>query len=94
MASGGEGHGEPPAGDYLQTVYRFWLVGHRLSGGGAPWLDPYGFQPLVGEQTVLGGWPFGFAFWKKFFPAMPSGNRVIISGRSFRYGSSHGETAR
>jgi hypothetical protein len=63
MASGGEGHGEPPAGDHLQTVYRFWLVGHRLSGGDAPWLDPYSFQPLVGEQTVFGGWPFGFAFW-------------------------------
>jgi hypothetical protein len=59
----GDGAGQPPAGDHLQTVYRFWLVGHRLAGGEAPWVDPYSFQPLVGEQTVLGGWPFGLAFW-------------------------------
>jgi hypothetical protein len=63
MASGGEGYGEPPAGDHLQTVYRFWLVGHQLADGAAPWKDPYSFQPLVEQQTVLGGWPFGFLFW-------------------------------
>jgi hypothetical protein len=55
--------GEPPAGDHLQSVYRFWLVGHQIEHGGAPWLDPYSFQPLVEPQTVLGGWPFGFLFW-------------------------------
>jgi hypothetical protein len=59
----GDGAGQPPAGDHLQTVYRFWLVGHRLARGEAPWIDPYSFQPLVEEQTVLGGWPFGLAFW-------------------------------
>jgi hypothetical protein len=63
MASGGAGYGEPPAGDHLQTVYRFWLVGHQLEDGAAPWKDPYSFQPLVDHQTVLGGWPFGLAFW-------------------------------
>jgi hypothetical protein len=63
MASGGEGHGEPPAGDHLQTVYRFWLVGHQLGNGDAPWGDPYSFQPLVPPETVLGGWPFGFVYW-------------------------------
>jgi len=63
MASGGEGHGAPPAGDHLQTLYRFWLVGHQLSDGAAPWLDPYSFQPLAEEQTVLGGWPFGLVYW-------------------------------
>jgi hypothetical protein len=63
MASGGDGYGEPPAGDHLQTVYRFWLVGHQLTNGAAPWRDPYSFQPLVPPETVLGGWPFGFLYW-------------------------------
>jgi hypothetical protein len=63
MANDRLGTGEPPAGDHLQSVYRFWLVGHQLEHGGAPWKDPYSFQPLVEPQTVLGGWPFGFFFW-------------------------------
>ncbi|MGH2997365.1 MAG: hypothetical protein ACRDM9_13700, partial [Gaiellaceae bacterium] len=63
MADGGEGHGETAAGDHLQAVYRFWLVGHQLSRGDAPWVDPYSFQPLVEPQTVLGAWPFALAFW-------------------------------
>jgi hypothetical protein len=57
------GGGEPPAGDHLQSVYRFWLVGHQLEHGHAPWKDPYSFQPIVEQQTVVGGWPFGFPFW-------------------------------
>lgn len=44
-------------------MYRFWLVGRQLEEGGAPWRDPYSFQPLVEPQAVLGGWPFGLAFW-------------------------------
>jgi hypothetical protein len=63
MASGGEGYGAPPAGDHLQTLYRFWLVGHQLANGAAPWQDPYSFQPLSEPQTVLGGWPFGLIYW-------------------------------
>jgi hypothetical protein len=63
MATGGDGYGEPRAGDHLQTVYRFWLVGHQLAHGAAPWLDPYSFQPLVPARTVLGGWPFGPFYW-------------------------------
>jgi hypothetical protein len=63
MADGGEGHSETVAGDHLQAVYRFWLVGHLLSRGEVPWVDPYSFQPLVEPQTVLGAWPFGLAFW-------------------------------
>jgi hypothetical protein len=63
MASGGDGHGEPPAGDHLQTVYRFWLVGHQLADGAAPWRDPFSFQPLTEQQTVLGAWPFGLLYW-------------------------------
>jgi hypothetical protein len=63
IADGQPGYGEPSAGDHLQTVYRFWLVGHQLAHGAAPWRDPYSFQPLVDEQPALGGWPFGVPFW-------------------------------
>ena len=63
MASGGDGDGEPPAGDHLQAVYRLWLVGHQLANGAAPWEDPYSFQPLAEPQTVLAGWPFGLLYW-------------------------------
>ena len=63
IADGADGHGEPAAGDHLQAVYRFWLVGHQLTRGEAPWVDPYSFQPLVDPQIVLAGWPFGLAFW-------------------------------
>jgi hypothetical protein len=63
IADGGDGHGEAAAGDHLQAAYRFWLVGHQLERGAAPWLDPYSFQPLVEPQVVLSGWPFGLAFW-------------------------------
>lgn len=63
IADGAEGNGEPGAGDHLQAVYRFWLAGHRLEQGAAPWVDPYSFQPLVEPQTILAGWPFGLPFW-------------------------------
>jgi hypothetical protein len=63
MASGGDGYGEPPAGDHLQAVYRLWLVGHQLANGAAPWEDPYSFQPFAEPQTVLAGWPFGLLYW-------------------------------
>lgn len=63
IANDRNGFGEPPAGDHLQSVYRFWLVGHQLEGGDAPWKDPYSFQPIAEPQTVLGGWPFGLPFW-------------------------------
>jgi hypothetical protein len=57
------GYGEAASGDHLQTTYRFWLVGHQLERGAAPWIDPYSFQPLIEPQAVLGGWPFGLPFW-------------------------------
>lgn len=63
LSTGFPGYGEAATGDHLQTTYRFWLVGHQLEGGGAPWRDPYSYQPLVEPQVVLGGWPYGFAFW-------------------------------
>jgi hypothetical protein len=61
--SGAPGYGEAASGDHLQTTYRFWLVGHQLERGAAPWIDPYSFQPLIEPQAVLGGWPFGLPFW-------------------------------
>lgn len=57
------GYGEAATGDHLQTTYRFWLVGHQLEEGNAPWVDPYSFQPLVEPQVVLGGWPYGLPYW-------------------------------
>ena len=60
---GPPGYGEAASGDHLQTSYRFWLVGHQLERGGAPWIDPYSFRPLVEPQVVLGGWPYGLPFW-------------------------------
>ena len=63
IAGGAPGLGEAGAGDHLQTVYRFWLVGHQLGDGAAPWRDPYSFQPLVEPQLNLAGWPFGLPFW-------------------------------
>jgi hypothetical protein len=63
MANDRPGFGEPPAGDHLQSVYRFWLVGHQLEHGRPPWQDPYSFQPIVEPQTVVGGWPYGIPFW-------------------------------
>jgi hypothetical protein len=64
MTEGGPaGYGEAASGDHLQSTYRFWLVGHQLERGEAPWVDPYSFQPLVEPQVVLGGWPYGFPFW-------------------------------
>jgi hypothetical protein len=63
VAGGAAGYGEPGAGDHLQSLYRFWLVGQQLERGAAPWRDPYSFQPLVEQQINLSGWPFGLPFW-------------------------------
>jgi hypothetical protein len=63
IGDGAPGYGEAASGDHLQSTYRFWLVGHQLERGAAPWVDPYSFQPLVEPQVVLGGWPFGVPFW-------------------------------
>ena len=63
ISTGLPGYGEAASGDHLQAAYRFWLVGHQLLGGHAPWVDPYSFQPLVDPQVVFGGWPFGLVFW-------------------------------
>lgn len=63
LSGGAPAHGEASPGDHLQTVYHWWLVGHQLEHGHAPWLDPYSFRPEAGAQPNLAGWPFGFTFW-------------------------------
>ena len=82
IANGGPGFGEPPAGDHLQSVYRFWLVGHQLEQGAAPWRDPYQFQPLAEPQLVLAGWPFGIPFWPlvALFGPVVAWNVLLLAG--------------
>jgi hypothetical protein len=63
ISLGGDGHGEPVAGDHFQSIYRFWLAAQQLEHGAAPWRDPYSFRPLAEPQTVLGAWPFAVPFW-------------------------------
>ena len=63
MAGGAPGHGEAGPGDHLQSGYRLWLAGHQLGHGGAPWLDPYSFQPEAGSRVNAAWWPFGLPYW-------------------------------
>src|SRR5213080_53763 len=63
LSGGAPAHGEAAPGDHLQTLYHWWLVGHQLEGGHAPWLDPYSFRPEAAAQPNFTGWPFGFVFW-------------------------------
>ncbi len=63
MSGGAPGNGEASPGDHLQSVYHYWLVGHQLEHGRAPWRDPYTFQPEAKPQPNYAGWPFGFLFW-------------------------------
>jgi hypothetical protein len=62
-ASGGRARGEAAPGDHLQTLYNYWLVGHQVEHGRAPWRDPYSFQPEAEPRVNYAGWPFGFLFW-------------------------------
>jgi hypothetical protein len=82
VATGEAGYGGAAAGDHLQTVYRFWLLGHQLERGGAPWRDPYSFQPLVEEQIALGNWPFGIPFWplEAAFGPVIAWNVLLLAG--------------
>jgi hypothetical protein len=63
MSGGALAHGEASPGDHLQSLYHYWLVGHQLEHGRAPWRDPYSFRPEAGPQPNYAGWPFGFLFW-------------------------------
>jgi hypothetical protein len=47
----------------LQTLYHYWLVGHQLEHGRAPWRDPYTFRPEANRQPNFPGWPYGILFW-------------------------------
>jgi hypothetical protein len=63
LSGGAPAHGEASPGDHLQTLYHYWLVGHQLEHGRAPWRDPYTFRPEAKPQPNLPGWPFGIVFW-------------------------------
>lgn len=63
MSGGAEANGEAAPGDHLQSLYHYWLVGHQLEHGRAPWRDPYTFRPEASPQPNYAGWPFGFLFW-------------------------------
>ena len=66
LAGGAPGYGEASPGDYLQTNWHFWLVGHQLEHLRAPWRDPYSFRPESNGVVNLGGWPFGLLLWPLF----------------------------
>ncbi|MDX6388085.1 MAG: hypothetical protein QOD85_1887 [Gaiellaceae bacterium] len=63
LSGGAPAHGEASPGDHLQTLYHYWLVGHQLEHGRAPWRDPYTFRPEAKPQPNYPGWPFGIVFW-------------------------------
>jgi hypothetical protein len=63
MSGGARGNGDASPGDHLQTLYHYWLVGHQVEHGRAPWRDPYTFRPEAKPQPNYAGWPFGFLFW-------------------------------
>ena len=63
MSGGAAANGEAAPGDHLQSLYHYWLVGHQLEHGRAPWRDPYTFRPEAKPQPNYAGWPFGFLFW-------------------------------
>lgn len=63
LAGSAPGYGEAPAGDYLQLTWAFWLPGHQLERGAAPWRDPYSFQPETSARPNLQGWLLGLPFW-------------------------------
>jgi hypothetical protein len=63
LSGGAPAHGEASPGDHLQTLYHYWLVGHQLEHGRAPWRDPYSFRPEAKPQPNFSGWPYGVLFW-------------------------------
>jgi hypothetical protein len=72
LAGSAPGYGEQSAGDYLQLVWNYWLPGHQLENGRAPWRDPYSFQPESGQRPNTQGWLLGIPFWpleRAFGPA-------------------------
>jgi hypothetical protein len=63
LARPSPGLGEAAAGDHLQLAWAFWLPGHQLGRGAAPWADPYTFRPESTAAPNVQGWLFGAPFW-------------------------------
>ena len=63
LARPAPGAGEAAAGDHLQLAWAFWLPGHQLARGAAPWADPYSFQPEADAAPNLQGWLLGAPYW-------------------------------
>ena len=63
LARPAAGFGEAAAGDHLQLGWAFWLVGHQLGRGAAPWADPYSFRPEAEAPPNVQGWLLGFPYW-------------------------------
>jgi len=63
LSGGAPAHGEASPGDHLQSLYHYWLVGHQIEHGRAPWRDPYTFRPEAKPQPNFPGWPYGVLFW-------------------------------
>jgi hypothetical protein len=63
LAGSAPGYSEQSGGDYLQLVWNYWLPGHQLERGHAPWRDPYSFQPESEQRPNLQGWLLGTPFW-------------------------------
>lgn len=63
LARPAAGSGEAAAGDHLQLGWAFWLPGHQLARGAAPWADPYSFRPEAEAAPNLQGWLLGIPFW-------------------------------
>ncbi len=63
LAGGGTANGEAAPGDHLQTSYHLWLFGDQIENGGAPWRDPYQFQPEATPTVNPAVWPYGIVFW-------------------------------
>jgi hypothetical protein len=63
LARPAAGYGEAAAGDHLQLGWSFWLVGHQLERGEAPWQDPYSFRPEAEAPPNVQGWLLGLPYW-------------------------------
>jgi hypothetical protein len=63
LARPAPGYGEAAAGDHLQLGWAFWLVGHQLESGDAPWRDPYSFRPEAEAPPSVQGWLLGVPYW-------------------------------
>lgn len=63
LARPAAGYGGAAAGDHLQLSWAFWLPGHQLERGAAPWTDPYSFRPEAEAAPNLQGWLLGLPSW-------------------------------